>query len=44
MRVKDMTDNELRAWFAKQIELLRAKGGHCSSSVIATLLRVLAKE
>ena len=30
-------------WFAKRIEKLRAKGMHCSSSVIATLLRELAK-
>jgi len=30
-------------WFAKQIEKLRAMGVHCSSSVIATLLRELAK-
>ena len=29
-------------WFAKQIEKLRAMGVHCSSSVIATLLRELA--
>jgi hypothetical protein len=29
-------------WFAKQIEMLREKGAHCSSSVIATLLRQLA--
>ena len=29
-------------WFAKQIEKLRAMGVHCSSSVIATLLRQLA--
>ena len=30
-------------WFAKQIDKLRAMGVHCSSSVIATLLRELAK-
>lgn len=30
-------------WFAKQVEKLRAMGVHCSSSVIATLLRELAK-
>ena len=30
-------------WFATQIEKLRAMGAHCSSSVIATLLRELAK-
>ena len=30
-------------WFAKRIEKLRAMGVHCSSSVIATLLRELAK-
>lgn len=30
-------------WFAKRIEKLRALGVHCSSSVIATLLRHLAK-
>ncbi len=30
-------------WFAKQIDKLRAMGVHCSSSVIATLLRHLAK-
>jgi hypothetical protein len=30
-------------WFAKQIETIRAMGVHCSSSVIATLLRELAK-
>jgi hypothetical protein len=30
-------------WFAKQVEKLRAMGAHCSSSVIATLLRELAK-
>src|SRR6516165_8676654 len=29
-------------WFAKQVEELRAMGVHCSSSVIATLLRELA--
>lgn len=31
-------------WFANQIEKLRSMGVHCSSSVIATLLRELAKE
>jgi hypothetical protein len=30
-------------WFANQIERLRAMGVHCSSSVIATLLRELAR-
>jgi hypothetical protein len=29
-------------WFAQQVEELRAMGVHCSSSVIATLLRELA--
>jgi hypothetical protein len=30
-------------WFAGQIEKLAAKGAHCSSSVIAALLREMAK-
>ena len=30
-------------WFAKRIEELRARSAHCSPSVIATLLRELAK-
>jgi hypothetical protein len=30
-------------WFAGQVEKLAAKGAHCSSAVIATLLREVAK-